>query len=463
MKPMNGMEIKRDASFEPGVYALPDGIVISADNVTLDGRGAVLVGTNQFGQGITIQGASNVTIKNLHILNYYHAISATGCRGLTIANCRCTGTAEIPANTIFLDIWKPAQEAYGGGIFLEDVSTAQILDNDLQHQMNGLLAYGCRGLRVQGNLANYCSGFGFYLHETNDSEWIRNYADYCCRYEPRGEGTGHMGADAAGFVIVNRSCWNRFIENMARLSGDGFFLAGLHPSGEHMGCDQNLFEGNDGSYSPNIAFEGTFSSGNVYRHNKASNGNYGFWLGFSADCLLEGSEIGANRQAGVAVENGTNMMVRDNDFLRNTYGVLLWSKYVASFARSVPQNDTSRDWLISHNRFRRNGIAVRIAADQDHGVRPMPVGMMAAPLGRHVIRDNELKDNGADLQVEGTHEQRMVESDFPVSGKVLRGPELGDKFVALMEEEGITLADLLEDLPKIREEIYREKYKSQNS
>jgi len=50
-----------------------------------------------------------------------------------------------------------------------------------------------------------------------------------------------------------------------------------------------------------------------------------------------------------------------------------------------------------------------------------------------------------------------------LSPKVLRGQELGDKFVALMEEEGVTLADLLEDLPKIREEIYREKYKSQNS
>jgi hypothetical protein len=27
-----------------------------------------------------------------------------------------------------------------------------------------------------------------------------------------------------------------------------------------------------------------------------------------------------------------------------------------------------------------------------------------------------------------------------------------------MEEQGITLADLLEDLPKIREKIYQEKY-----
>lgn len=266
-------------------------------------------------------------------------------------------------------------------------------------------------------LANYCSGFGFYLHETSDSEFAANYADYCCRYEPREGGGGrHMGADAAGFVIVNRSCRNRFGDNMARLSGDGFFLAGLHPSGEHVGCDNNVFAGNDGSYSPNIAFEETFSSGNVYRRNKASNGNYGFWLGFSADCLLEGNEIVGNRRAGVAVENGYAMTVRDNDFRRNEYGVLLWSKYVAAFARSVPQNDTSHDWLISHNRFRRNGTAVRIAADQDHAVRPMSVGVTAAPLGRHMISDNQLKDNSADIQAEGISERSVVESDLPLSG-----------------------------------------------
>jgi len=54
MKPTNGMEIKRDASFEPGGYVLPDGIVVTADNVTLDGRGAMLIGSDQSGQGVTI-------------------------------------------------------------------------------------------------------------------------------------------------------------------------------------------------------------------------------------------------------------------------------------------------------------------------------------------------------------------------------------------------------------------------
>ncbi len=34
--------------------------------------------------------------------------------------------------------------------------------------------------------------------------------------------------------------------------------------------------------------------------------------------------------------------------------------------------------------------------------------------------------------------------------------QLANKIADMMEEEGITLADLLEDLPQIREEIYQE-------
>lgn len=45
----------------------------------------------------------------------------------------------------------------------------------------------------------------------------------------------------------------------------------------------------------------------------------------------------------------------------------------------------------------------------------------------------------------------------------LKGPELADKFADLMEKKGITLADLLEDLPKIRQEIYHERYGNQSS
>jgi nitrous oxidase accessory protein NosD len=210
-----------------------------------------------------------------------------------------------------------------------------------------------------------------------------------------------MGADAAGFLIVYNSCGNTFRRNNARLGGDGFFLAGLAPKGERAGCNDNIFEENDGSYSPNIAFEATFSRGNIYRHNKANDCNYGFWLGFSRDFVLAENQVWRNRQAGIAVENGFNMVAQGNDFRFNRHGVLLWSKHVALFARAVPENDTSRDWLIEENTFVHNDKAIRIAANQDHGIRPLPsVTPSTIQPHSHIIRRNEIRDGRLGIELE---------------------------------------------------------------
>ncbi len=397
LTPADGAVITTDTKLTPGVHYLPSGLTIAADGVTLDGNGALLVGAGRQGRGIVIEGRANVTVRNVRLAEYYHGIYARDCSNLTIADCQVTATAEVAPNTVFLDIWKDADSTYGGGIFLRDVGDSSLVRNDLMHQMTGLYAYGCRRLTVRENNASYCSGWGFYLYETSDSLYENNTADYCCRWEPRGERAGHMGADAAGFLIVHSSCRNIFRRNLARMSGDGFFLAGLTPQFEPAGCDDNLFEQNDGSWSPNIAFEATFSRGNIYRDNLANRCNYGFWLGFSRDGLLEGNQINENRRAGIAVENGVRFQVRANTLAGNNYGILLWSKRVPDFEQAVPENDTSRDWLVEENLLRENRTAVRLAADQDHGIRPLPASGewgLPAPAPRcHTFRGNRLEKN----------------------------------------------------------------------
>lgn len=411
--PTDGIVITEDTVFEPGIYYLPSGITIAGDGVTLDGNGALLIGKDRTGIGVRVEGRQGVTIKNLRIREYYHGIHAADCKGLTITNCQITSTAEIGPNTIFLDIWLPAEKAYGGGILLYRVQESLIEGNDLQHQMNGLLAYSCRYLTVRHNVANYCSGFGFHLHDTSDSLYEHNYADFCCRYEPRGERYGHMGADATGFLIVYRSCRNTFRRNFARLGGDGFFLAGMTPQMEPVGCDDNLFEENDGSYSPNIAFEATFSRGNVYRNNFANYCNYGFWLGFSREFVIEDNRMLHNRQAGIAVENGVGFTVRRNTFQACGHGILLWSKYVREFAQSAPENDTSRDWLIEENVFTRCGKGVRIAANQDHGIRNLEIGEDEPTAPRphsHTIRKNEFQENRVGIELVNADRTVIVEN-----------------------------------------------------
>lgn len=419
--PTDGMIIVQDTVLDPGVYFLPHGITIAADGVTLDGNGALITGLSRTGRGVIVRGRQGVTIKNLQAREFEHGIYASECSGLKIANCQMAATAEITANTIFLDIWQPAVQAYGAGILLIDSSETCVLDNNLQHNMCGLLSYGCRRQEVRGNNASYCSGFGFHLYDTSDSVYENNCADYCCRWEPRGERRGHMGADSAGFLIIHNSSRNLFCRNLARLGGDGFFLAGLSPRFEPVPCNENRFEENDGSYSPNIAFEATFSSGNVWVNNYANFCNYGFWLGFSSNGVVEDNQITNCRQAGIATEMGFNFQVRRNTFRENEHGILLWSKHIPEFIGPYPHNDNSYEWTIEQNTFIHNGKGVRIAANQDHGIRPfkVPEGQdptrFCRPYG-HILRGNTFQDNRA--AIEALYTDRTIQQDNLFEGNV---------------------------------------------
>ena len=403
---MNGLQINRDTRLEPKVYLLPEGMTIDSDNVTLDGQGATVLGIDKTGEGIRASGRKNVVIKNLRLMNYYHGISIKKSTGIEISDCIITSTGEIPSNTLFLDIWKPASDAYGSAIVLDEVTDAEIHHNNLQHQMNGILSYHCKRLHVMDNIANYCSGFGFHLYETCDSAFADNYADYCCRYYLSDTGS-HLGADSAGFLVVYKSCDNAFRNNYARLGGDGFFLAGLTPDGIDVGCNHNLFEENDASYSPNNAFEGVFSKGNIYRRNKANHSNYGFWLGFSRDCTLTDNQMYSNRQAGIAVENGIHFELRENDIQGNTHGLLIWTRSY-EFLKKVPNvNATSSDWVIERNRITQNKKAIRIAANQNHGIWPLEEERAFILPQNHVIQNNEIRDNIMGIELENVNGTQM--------------------------------------------------------
>ena len=403
--PTDGMVIRTDTVLAPGVYYLPQGITIAADGVTLDGGGALLIGSDRTGTGIRIEDRAGVTVRNVRLREYYHGILARRCRELTLEANQITSTAEVPPNTIFLDIWLGPGEAYGGAILLHAVEDSRIEGNDLQHQQSGLLTYHCRRLTVARNQASYNSGYGLHLFGTCNSTFTENSADYCSRFEPReggGRHYGHMGADATGFLAVYASCRNVFRRNTARLGGDGFFLAGLNPAGDKLGCDDNLFEENDGSLSPNIAFEATFCRGNVFRGNYADRCNYGFWLGFSWDTVIENNRMLFNRQAGIAVENGHGFTVRGNTFQRNGHGVLIWTKHVDRFTELFPDSHTSYDWTLTENTFTRNDRGIRIAADQDHGIRPMPAEISGTETTRpraHRIVRNDIQDNRVGIEL----------------------------------------------------------------
>lgn len=217
------------------------------------------------------------------------------------------------------------------------------------------------------------------------------------QYVERTPRHGRMGADTGGFLIVNRSRKDKFLKNNARLGGDGFFLSGLNPSFEPVGFADSLFEENDGSFTPNNTFEAAFSHGDTFRANYAKYSYYGFWLGFSSHGVLEDNQTIANRQAGMVVENGIDFQVRNKHFSNNHHGILLWSKNALRLEQGLPENNTSLNWTIEHNTCIANHKAIRNAADQDRGIRPLPengeLGLPAPKPAHHTVRNNNFESN----------------------------------------------------------------------
>jgi parallel beta-helix repeat protein len=173
------------------------------------------------------------------------------------------------------------------------------------------------------------------------------------------------------------------------------------------GCNDNLFQENDASYSPNNAFEGVFSKGNSYQGNKANHSNYGFWLGFSKGCILKDNQIYNNRQAGIAVENGIDFEILDNDIQNNTHGILIWTRFY-EFLKKVPNmNATSSDWLIERNKLIQNKKAIRIAANQNDGIRQLVEEKSSILPHHHSLYDNEIRDNIIGIELEDTKDTQM--------------------------------------------------------
>src|SRR5438105_9198753 len=110
--PVDGMVIREDTTLAAGVHYLPNGIAIEADNVTLDGGGALLIGADRQGVGIRVNGRKDVRIRDVRLREFYHGIYAVQCEGLSISGCHITSTAEVAPNTIFLDIWLRPDQAY---------------------------------------------------------------------------------------------------------------------------------------------------------------------------------------------------------------------------------------------------------------------------------------------------------------------------------------------------------------
>lgn len=354
--PQDGMVITEDVKLAAGVYALPNGLTIGADGVTVDGEGVTLIGDNHQGVGVHAENRSGITIQGIAIAGFYHGIRFDRCKDVTIEHVRVHDTAEIEGIDVFLYLWHPIEQVYSGAILFHDVQNSVIRNCDLQHQMNGILLYGCSKMTVEHNNASFNSGWGLYLSNSTDNTIQDNRFDFCNRVYRRPEnGSIRVEADAAGIVLVINSSRNKLLRNSCLCGGDGIFIAGCTPDGERTTCDDNLIEDNDCRLSPNNAIESTFSRGNIFRRNDCSSSNYGFWLGYSWDNVLEDNHIEFNRWAGIAIEHGHGFAIRNNRILSNGEGVRLFTRGGITL-NSWQGWEVCYDFAVEDNLFKNNRI-----------------------------------------------------------------------------------------------------------
>ena len=354
--PVDGMVITEDTTLAPGVYHLEHGITFGADGITLDGSGALLVSGHHSGTAVHAKNRRGVTVRNLSTSGFYHGARFDHCQDVTLADLRVRDTAEIEGIDTFLYLWLPIEQVYSGAVLLNDVQGGVVRNCDLQHQMNGVLLYGCSRVTVEKNNASFNSGWGVYMSGSSDNIIQDNRLDFCNRVYRRPEnGSIRVEADASGIVLVMSSSRNQILRNSCLCGGDGIFIAGCTPDGERTTCDDNLIEDNDCRLSPNNAIESTFSRGNIFRRNDCSRSNYGFWLGYSWDNVLEDNHIEFNRWVGIAIEHGHNFTIRNNRILTNGEGIRLFTRG-GKVLESWPGWEVSYDITVEDNRIENNGI-----------------------------------------------------------------------------------------------------------
>ncbi len=290
-------------------------------------------------QRLVIRGRQRVVIRRLAVRGYAWALVAIDCRELLIEDCDFSDNGV--SEDSFLDINRVDAPA-GGGIRLVRVQESRISRVRACHQDVGIDAIECRGLVIERCSLEHNHAWGIRLYRSSDNRLERNRARFVNR-------CGGTGCDAAGILLTCGSHRNVIAGNDLRWSGDGFFLGNQfsEPS------DDNLIIGNDGSYSPNNAFEATFSRGNVFRRNRACWSNFGFWLGFSTDTVVEANLITDNRTDGIHWEHGARGIIRDNLIARNGRYGLAFTLDPAN--RDFPDRVTSSHHDVTGNRFVANG------------------------------------------------------------------------------------------------------------
>jgi parallel beta-helix repeat protein len=167
-----GQTLKASVRLANDLVGCPgSGLIIGANNITVDLNGHTIDGTNKVG-GIDVQKHANVTIENGAITDFYYAgVNVFGSRGVVL---RKLTVSKIGAGC--------KQGDQCAGIFLMNSTGTTVTGVDVSNQVqafqvNGIDVYASPGTLVQGSRLNRNSGNGIAVFQSPRSRFIGNELD----------------------------------------------------------------------------------------------------------------------------------------------------------------------------------------------------------------------------------------------------------------------------------------------
>ena len=325
-----------------------DGVIqiLNKQNIVIDGDSVYVDGTDTLGYMILIDSSSNIILKNFEaVKGYFYAVCIRNSSNITINNNVFSNNKVDSIGWIWIK--DGAALAHGGGVFIDKSSSINLYDNTMQYQNDGIALYYCDNITIYDNNLSWNTGFGIIMFYTDTCYVHHNNCSYTDRINDP--------SDCAALLMYVSN--NNIIEyNDLTYSGDGVFLTNYLDNAP----SNNYIAYNDCSYSPHNAIEATFANGNIFKHNICNYSNYGFWLGFSYNTLVDSNEISHNSGldadggGGIAIERGYNNVFTNNTIKNNSNGIKLFERN-----QIPPYNNTSHDYLIENNIFYGNRNALR--------------------------------------------------------------------------------------------------------
>jgi parallel beta-helix repeat protein/surface protein len=310
-----------------------DGLIIGADNITLDCAGRSIIG-NGAGAGVSLYGRSGVTVKNCSISSFDSGIAiAFDSNNNTISN------NTISSNTSY-------------GIFLQSNSNNNSLTGN-NISLNGvgiLLASLSNSNTVTGNTVDSSADTGIILSESSSNSITNNTASSNANYGvllSTGSSNNTLDSNTASFssggIILDSGSSNNTVTNNTTNSNYGYGILFQFDSNSNIISSNTVDSNTYGIYSES-------STLNTIDHNTVTNSGTGILLSQSPSNIVSFNNTSSNggdginlqsnssgntlsynisnsniNGAGIFLSSSLNNIIKNNTTNLNSFGIFLQS------------------------------------------------------------------------------------------------------------------------------------------